>query len=409
MTSYCYCKLLSFFEIVVNGKIKMDKIKIGFFCGFFPVISGGAEYQTYLLSKCLDPERFDIFFLSLDSSREGPQTIQGIKVYFFKSHNAFLNLLDTGYISNYKYIKSVIQEEKPDVMYQMMANSATWILQHLSNTFGFKFIWSCASDADFWSIKLFSLHGLLKTPEFFLKRRGIRNADLILTQTVYQKDQIEKEMNCKATLLRNLHPIPTNISSKISSEIKVVWLANLKRLKQPEIFIELASHFQDFEKIEFIMIGRPGIGEWQENLEIKIEQLNNLEYVGEMSQGQVNEYLEEAHILVNTSQYEGFSNTFIQAWLRKVPVVSLNVDPDYLLSQKGLGYCSGNFETLCRDVMKLILYEPLRIAMGEKARQYACENHSIEKISKQFIDLIYLLVSDERDIHLGFQDELRLP
>ena len=116
----------------------MIKIKIGFFCGFFPVISGGAEYQTYMLAKCLDRERFDTFFISLDTVREGFQIIEDIKVYFFRNHGP-LGIFDDGHISNFYYIKSILQEEKPDVVFQMMANSATGILQYLSSKLGFKF------------------------------------------------------------------------------------------------------------------------------------------------------------------------------------------------------------------------------------------------------------------------------
>ena len=53
-----------------------------------------------------------------------------------------------------------------------------------------------------------------------------------------------------------------------------------------------------------------------------------------LSQAEVNALLEHTDLLVNTSDYEGFSNTFIQAWMRRVPVVSLRVDPDRLLSPR---------------------------------------------------------------------------
>ena len=371
----------------------MEKIKVGFFNCFFPAISGGAEYQTYLLSQCLDPKRFEIFFLSLNSRQEGMQEISGIKVYFFKPHGSIYRLIDDGYISNFKYFKSILQHEKPDVVYQMMGNSATGMLEYLSKELGFKFIWACASDADLWYLQPFSLFQIRRIPDYFLKRRGICKADLLLVQTEHQKYQIKKQFRRNAVLLRNLHSVPLDLPLKSTEEIRVVWIANFKPLKQPDLFIDLAGRFKEHNMVRFIMIGRPGPKEWQKKIELRIEHLNNLSYLGELSQYDVNENLKYSHILVNTSKYEGFSNTFIQAWMRKLPVVSLNVDPNRLLSAGGLGYCSHNIENLYYDVRRLIHDKQLRDLIGEKARNYACEYHSIDKVGKEFQELLNLLVS----------------
>lgn len=102
--------------------------------------------------------------------------------------------------------------------------------------------------------------------------------------------------------------------------------------------------------------------------------------------------LGKSHILVNTSKMEGFSNTFLQAWMREVPVVSLSVDPDNIIKNNKLGYHSGNFEQLKKDVLYLAENPFIINEIGKKARSYCIKNHSMDNI-KLLVNLIVNLTS----------------
>jgi glycosyltransferase involved in cell wall biosynthesis len=107
--------------------------------------------------------------------------------------------------------------------------------------------------------------------------------------------------------------------------------------------------------------------------------VGGLTYLGEKSNDQINRILGVSHILVNTSDYEGFPNTFIQAWLHEVPVVSLHVDPDNVLTRQGLGFHSGGLDRLVQDTRNLIENTDLRTRIGKKARAYALEHHGLAR------------------------------
>jgi glycosyltransferase involved in cell wall biosynthesis len=114
---------------------------------------------------------------------------------------------------------------------------------------------------------------------------------------------------------------------------------------------------------------------------VRMAKENNIEVMGELPNDKVNNLLSQSHILVNTSQSEGFSNTFIQAWMRKVPVVSLQVDPDHIIEREGIGFCcTGNFEKLAGNTKRLIKDHELREQMGRKAREYAVQHHSLKNM-----------------------------
>jgi glycosyltransferase involved in cell wall biosynthesis len=85
---------------------------------------------------------------------------------------------------------------------------------------------------------------------------------------------------------------------------------------------------------------------------------------------------------VNTSDYEGFSNAFIQAWMRRVPVATLTVDPDGLLSRGGLGVVGGTEEGLREAVAGLLDDDAKRVHMGARCRAYAVATHGYSNAAR---------------------------
>lgn len=180
----------------------------------------------------------------------------------------------------------------------------------------------------------------------------------------------------------NFHPTPLETVAK-QGPVKVLWVANLKDLKQPEIFIRLATELQEIPNAQFIMIGAlQGTAHLKHKYLKLIEGARALNYLGPKRQEEVNAILARSHILVNTSRYEGFPNTFIQAWFRQMPVVSLQVSPDRLIEKKRLGFVSGSFEQLKTDVSALIADGELRNRLGQKAQEFAAQYFSTGNVTK---------------------------
>jgi glycosyltransferase involved in cell wall biosynthesis len=137
------------------------------------------------------------------------------------------------------------------------------------------------------------------------------------------------------------------------------------------------------------MIGRQSSVGSLKNILAEIRLAGNIDYRGELPLDQVNEIISSSHILVHTSSLEGFPNCFIQAWLRRVPVVSLDIDPDDVIKDNRIGFHSGNFEQMVKDVELLISDQNLREEMGQRAEEYAVKNFSFDNINK-LMELIQL-------------------
>ncbi len=348
---------------------------------------GGSEQQISLLLDVLVAQtRFDITYVARQADPGFQPTgykVEQINVSPFSSRVG--NLLDA------RPLLAALHKIRPHVIYQRVGGAYTGIAAYYAKRNNCKLVWHISSEMNVLPFRMDKNRSSNTVSRYIEKKAleyGIRNSTSIIAQTEQQAGLLQKHYGVTAArIVPNFQPVPVE-PKKQDTPVKVVWVSNLKPMKRPGLFIDLARKYQSDVDVKFIMIGRAENSLWCKQVIEEIKDVQSLDYVGERTQEEVNAILAQSHIFVNTSSYEGFPNTFIQAWMREVPVVSLDVDPDNILSSRSIGYRSGSFAALCRDLEKLIGDKQLRQSMGNAARDYAIENHSeknIESVVKELV------------------------
>lgn len=343
-------------------------------------LMGGSQYQAMILIQhLLLLDRYDIYYLARRVKKDfNPVGYRIVKISDPRWYHRYGSFPDS-----FKLLR-ILRTIKPDVIYQQVGCAYTGVAAYYARNSTCRMIWRVTSDKSLQPGN--KSHYREYIPDRFVERKmleyGIRNSDKIVVQTETQARLLRENYHINSfELVRNFHPKPTEHIQK-SKPYTVLWIANFKKLKQPEVFIRLAKDLSSLDA-RFVMIGAPASGHWQKSLEEMISRTNNLAYLGVQSQQAVNGLLARAHILVNTSLYEGFSNTFIQAWMRKVPVLSLRVNPDALLSSGDLGYCAGDNYQRLKEYLSSLLNNPDQIQnMGTFAQEYAFRKFSENNVQR---------------------------
>jgi glycosyltransferase involved in cell wall biosynthesis len=152
----------------------------------------------------------------------------------------------------------------------------------------------------------------------------------------------------------------------------VVWVANLKKCKNPDVYVEAARRLRDELDVDFLMVG----GIHQEEYRYVAEPgrvPDNFHYLGPRTPEEVNAILAGSVMLVHTCDPEGFPGNFVQAWWQGVPTISLYYDPDGVIETHGVGRLSGEFDTFVEDIVDVATHPRRRDTMGQRAYEMACD------------------------------------
>ena len=108
-----------------------------------------------------------------------------------------------------------------------------------------------------------------------------------------------------------------------------------------------------------------------------------------MPASEIENYFMDARLFVNTSSFEGFPNTFLQAGKCGVPVVTMNCDPDNFISRFECGLVSGDDqESLTLAVSKLLSDDALYERSSKSIREYVLKFHDHDTIIKELGEIL---------------------
>ena len=112
---------------------------------------------------------------------------------------------------------------------------------------------------------------------------------------------------------------------------------------------------------------------------IKLKGRQNVKFVGYLTRDKIQTFFSDAIALLNTSHYEGFSNTFLEAFSVGTPVISLIVNPDKILTKYHLGFIVNENEV--GDKINYLIANYRNNDMEKRIIKYLNDNHNYESLS----------------------------
>ena len=356
---------------------------------------GGAEVQFFLLATSLakDPA-YDVSVLTTVDHQPGVESKSGMKVHKrlgrgrmeLKSGQGFLARVRqfTDYLLAFREMRQQFIDIDADVYLHAGAGVEVGAYGLICRLLRRRFLFFIASSADLWEP-----YGKVGGPLKWLFPLGIRLAHEVVCRSVEQENRLRNRYGRTGVLIRTGHPCPP---TRDASRSHVLWVGRGNPLKRPEIFLELAARMPQ-HRFLMVVAHEDAHPDLLQRVRERAAKLSNLDLYEDVPWSEIDACFARARIFVNTSTYEGFPNTFVQAALSATPVVSLLVDPDGVLENQQIGVCAGgDFERLVELTQWLLSDSQATTGLGRRAHSYATANHSLDKVTGDLKRLIQTLI-----------------
>jgi glycosyltransferase involved in cell wall biosynthesis len=291
----------------------------------------------------------------------------------------------------YDYIPALsdaAREFRPDAIVQSCASVYTGIFAHIAHRLRVPFVYRAASDSDIDG----RMEIRLRWYERAAYRHGLGAADLVIGQNDYQLRAIRKRLPKKRVLrIYNSIQVPPDAPAprtRIEREY-VAWAGVFRSEKNLPLLLNVARALPE---LAFCVAGMPDSGADDAALAARdaLAALPNVRLPGYLRRDQMREFFARATALLCTSHFEGFPNTFLEAFAAGTPVLThTGVDPDGVVGKNRLGLVADSESQLTANVSRLAnMRNDDYDLLAQKCRSYVETHHRPETAMRQLIDAL---------------------
>jgi len=344
---------------------------------------GGAAVEWYAWINGLIANNHEI----------GMLTFKGAKEYIGKSVD--FDIVETYGLDEgipklrwlYKRYPAIFRAAKqynPNYLIQECAGFITGLMAFIGKRLNIPFVYRVANDMDTDN----RYKDRLSRFEQVLYQYGLKHANSIICQNKYQyENMIKKYPLKKIAIIHNPFYYNSELPEiKKSTEREyVAWLGLFQHQKNLPALFEVAKNLKD---IEFRITGEPqnhldDVTKAALNL---LKQCKNVKFMGYLKRKEIIPFLSQAYALLNTSHYEGFSNTFLESFLSGTPIVTTcKVDPDNIIANNNLGSVTKDYAEI-PDLLVTLMKNRDYDDIAQRCRKYVLEHHNPKILAQKFVE-----------------------
>lgn len=343
---------------------------------------GGIERQQSLMAHWIADQGYEVSMITWDEG-QGECVVGGVKVFTLGRREdglpglRFFHPRWTGLVKAMKWADSDIYHYHCGDL--GLGQVALWAKHH-----GKKTVYSVASDPDCDP----QLPSLNPWRERVLYRYGLRHANLVVAQTLRQQEMLSAGFRVHSEVI----PMPgaglANWDGACDSgkEIPhILWVGRFSQEKRLEWLLDVAEALPQYV---FDVAGAANAcTDYARTLQQRAESIQNVILHGRVTDHDLSTLYHRARLLCCTSVFEGFPNTFLEAWSIGLPIVS-TFDPDNVITRQGLGKAAYTVEEVREGITAFVKNQRLWHEASSMAHIYFNTYHALEAVMPRFVQLL---------------------
>lgn len=342
--------------------------------------AGGAETQMVAVARALARQGVSVAFVVYGDAL--PPSVDGVNLIVQRPPRLRLPVLRSAE-SGLRTLVAVMRGNS-SVAVQRNASGTTGLVAVAARVSGRRFVYSSANVIDFDFARIEPSR--LKVAFFHL---GVRLASEVVVQTTEQEHLARRHFGVSPRLIRS---VAETARPRRCVPSAFLWIGRLTRYKHPDAYLDLAAAVPE---ATFRMIGVPS-GPDGERFVTEISQrarsLPNVEVLQPRARSELGPLYDDAVAVVNTAEFEGMPNIFLEGWARGVPALAFQHDPDDTIVRERLGlFAAGDPGRLADAARTLWATRHEQQELASRCIDYVGGQHSLDAATRNWTEVIWPL------------------